>query len=102
MGPHAFLGGYTVALKDCLPFMRTVGARPARCYGPNTIGLERKGFDESRRRDLKQAWRILHNPKLNTAQAVERVAAELGGRPDADLLLEFIASSQRGVILARG
>jgi UDP-N-acetylglucosamine acyltransferase len=31
IGDFAFLGGFTTATKDCLPFMRTVGARPARC-----------------------------------------------------------------------
>jgi UDP-N-acetylglucosamine acyltransferase len=102
VGDHAFLGGFTVALKDCLPYMRTVGARPARCFGPNTIGLERKGFAEERRKALKQAWRILHNPKLNTAQAVERVQAELGHQEDVKVVLDFIATSERGVILARG
>jgi len=102
VGPHAFIGGFSVCTKDVLPFMKTVGGRPARCYGPNTIGLERKGFSEERRAALKQLWRHLHNPKLNTTQAVERVRAELGGQPDVDLVLEFMAASKRGVILARG
>jgi len=29
VGEHAFLGGFTVATKDCLPFMRVAGSRPA-------------------------------------------------------------------------
>ncbi len=102
VGPYAFLGGFTVATKDCLPFMRTVGSRPARCFGPNTIGLERKGFDEERRRALRRAWRYLHDRKLATSEALGRIAAELGDQPDVRLLLEFIAASERGVILARG
>jgi UDP-N-acetylglucosamine acyltransferase len=100
VGPHAFIGGFTVVLKDCLPFMRTVGARPARCYGPNSVGLERKGFSEERRRALKRLWRYLHNPKLNTAQAIAKIREELSGQPDVDLVLEFIDTSERGVILA--
>ncbi len=102
VGHHAFLGGFTVATKDCLPFMKTVGSRPARCYGPNTIGLERQGFEESRRTALKQAWRILHSPKLTTTQALETIRAELAGQADVDDLLEFMAGSQRGVVLSRG
>jgi UDP-N-acetylglucosamine acyltransferase len=102
VGRYAFVGGYTAATKDCLPFMRTVGARPARCYGPNTIGLERKGFSEDRRRALKQAWRHLHNSKLTTSQAIAKIREELAGQPDVDALLDFIDSSQRGVTLARG
>jgi UDP-N-acetylglucosamine acyltransferase len=99
VGIYAFLGGFTAASKDCLPFMSTVGNRPAKCYGPNTIGLERRGFSQERLKALKQMWRLLHNPKLNTSQAIERIEKELGGQEDVDLVLEFIATSERGVIL---
>ena len=102
VGLHAFLGGFTVATKDCLPFMRTVGSRPARCFGPNSIGLERRGFDQDRRSALKKAWRYLHSPKTPSQEAMARVREELGGQPDVAFLLEFIDSSQRGVILSRG
>jgi len=99
VGTYAFLGGFTAASKDCLPFMSTVGNRPAKCYGPNTIGLERRGFSEESRKALKQMWRLLHNPKLNTSQAIELIEKELGGQEEVDLVLEFIATSERGVIL---
>jgi len=102
VGDHAFLGGFTVATKDCLPYMRTVGARPARCFGPNSLGLERKGFSKERRTALKTAWRYLHNPKLNTADALARMEEELGDQEDVRYLLEFIRSAERGVILSRG
>lgn len=102
VGPHGFLGGFTVATKDCLPFMRTVGARPARCYGPNSIGLERKGFSAERRKALKLAWRYLHSSKLNTSQAIERISDELGSQEDVASLIDFIRGSQRGVILSKG
>jgi len=102
VGEHAFLGGFTVATKDCLPFMRTVGSRPAKCYGPNTIGLERKGYSGDRRSALKSLWRHLRSPKLTTSEAVERIREELGGQEDVEIVLEFIASASRGVILSRG
>ncbi|MCS7182329.1 MAG: acyl-ACP--UDP-N-acetylglucosamine O-acyltransferase [Thermoanaerobaculum sp.] len=102
VGPYAFLGGFTVATKDCLPFMRTVGARPARCFGPNTVGLERKGFAAERREALKKAWRILRNPKLTTTEAVIQLEAQLGHMGDVQLLISFIRASKRGVVLSRG
>jgi len=102
VGEYAFVGGGTIATKDCLPFMKTVGSRPARCFGPNAIGLERKGFSPERRDAIKRAWRLLHNPKLTTSEALERIAGELADQPDAVRLLEFIRGSQRGVILSRG
>jgi UDP-N-acetylglucosamine acyltransferase len=102
VGTHAFLGGFTVATKDCLPYMRTVGGRPARCYGPNSIGLERKGFPEDSRKALKRAWRYLHSPKLNASQALAKIREELADQPEVALMLDFIDSAERGVILARG
>jgi UDP-N-acetylglucosamine acyltransferase len=100
VGPHAFLGAFTAATKDCLPYMSTVGNRPPKCYGPNTIGLERKGFSVESRKALKRLWRILRDPKLNTSQAIERIREELGGQEEVDAVLQFIDSSERGVILA--
>ena len=99
VGTHAFLGGFTVGTKDFLPYMKTVGNRPAKCYGPNTIGLERKGFSAESLTALKRLWRLLRNPKLNTSQAVERIREELGGQENVELVLEFIDSSERGVVL---
>ncbi len=99
VGQHAFLGAFTGANKDCLPFMSTVGNRPPKCYGPNVIGLERKGFSEERRAALRRMWRLLHHPKLNTSQAIARIKEELGGQSDVEVVLEFMATSERGVIL---
>jgi UDP-N-acetylglucosamine acyltransferase len=100
VGVHAFLGGFTGANKDCLPFMNTTGNRPPKCYGPNTIGLERKGFSEESRKALKQLWRLFHSRKMTTTEALAKAKAELAGQPEVDIVLEFIESSKRGVILA--
>lgn len=99
VGTHAFLGAFTAAAKDCLPYMSTVGNRPPKCYGPNTIGLERKGFSVESRKALKRLWRLLRDPKHNTSQALERIREELGGQEEVDLVVDFIESSERGVIL---
>lgn len=100
VGQYAFLGGFTGANKDCLPFMNTTGNRPAKCYGPNTIGLERKGFSVESRQALKRLWRYLRSPKMTTTEAVAQAKAELAGQPEVDIVLEFIESSGRGVILS--
>ncbi len=102
VGQDAFLGGFTVATKDCLPFMRVAGGRPAQCFGPNAIGLKRKGFSAERRRTLKRVWKYLHSSEMTTTDAIKRIKDELGGSEDVDLLLNFIEGAQRGIILARG
>lgn len=102
VGEYAFIGGGTIATKDVLPFMKTVGSRPARCFGPNSIGLQRKGFSAERLEALKRTWRLLHSPKLTTSEALAHITAELAGAEDAMRIVAFIAASERGVILARG
>lgn len=97
VGRHAYVGGYTVATLDALPFVKTVGQKPA-CYGLNSIGLKRKGVPAETIRKLEIAYRILVRSRLPTPKALEQIRAELAGDPDVDYLISFIESSQRGII----
>lgn len=96
VGRHAYVGGYSVVTMDALPFAKTVGLKPA-CYGLNRIGLTRKGVPAESIRRLDQAVRLLVRSGLNTAQALERIRAELAGDPDVDYLIAFLESAKRGV-----
>jgi UDP-N-acetylglucosamine acyltransferase len=96
VGKHAFIGGYSVVVKDALPYARTVGNH-ARCYGQNTLGLRRRGFTTEEIRRITHAFRLLLAAKLNTSQAVEAIRRELTGWPEIDYLVEFIEGSTRGV-----
>lgn len=99
VGRHAYVGGYTVLTMDALPYVKTVGAKPA-CYGVNSIGLKRKGVPEEERRRIGEAMKLLLAAGLNTAQAVARMRAELAGHPEIDYLIEFVERSERGVVKA--
>lgn len=96
VGTHAYVGGYTVITKDVLPYSKTVSDRNTKAYGPNTIGLERKGFTREQITRIKAAFRLLLQSKLNTSQAVEAIRQSEPG-PEIDVLLKFIESSERGV-----
>jgi UDP-N-acetylglucosamine acyltransferase len=98
VGKYGFIGGYSVITKDVLPFSKTVGSRGAHCYGMNTIGLRRKGFDEKKLRILKKAYRLLLQAKLNTRQALEAITKEVPQIEEVAYLTDFIRSSQRGII----
>ncbi|MGE5233456.1 MAG: acyl-ACP--UDP-N-acetylglucosamine O-acyltransferase [Acidobacteriota bacterium] len=97
VGRHAYIGGFSVIVQDALPFVKTVGQKPAS-YGLNRIGLERKGFDAAALERLEMAVRLLTRAKLSVPHAVERIRAEVGGHPEVDYLIEFVEQSQRGVI----
>jgi UDP-N-acetylglucosamine acyltransferase len=97
VGSHAFMGGFTTASMDVLPFMKTVGVRETKSYGPNTIGLRRRGFSEAAIEALAKAHRLLFHSGLLREEAMARVAEELGGIPEVDFLLTFIRESKRGI-----
>lgn len=96
IGSHAFLGAYTGLRRDALPFCRTDGLLDAKTYGINTIGLRRRGFGDDRVEALQRAYRLLVRSKLNTTQALEKIAEELPGHPDVEHLVAFIKGSARG------
>ncbi len=100
VGEHAFLGGSSVATKDVLPYSMTVGNR-ACIYGVNRVGLTRRGFTEERIHTIRSAFRVLLQSRLNTTRAVERLEQTVGDEPEVRILLDFINSSRRGVILKR-
>jgi UDP-N-acetylglucosamine acyltransferase len=97
VGMHGYVGGYSVITKDVLPYSKTVSERNTHSYGPNIIGLERKGFTAEQIQNIKTAYRLLLQSKLNTTQAVETIKAKLQS-PEVQTILDFIESSERGVI----
>jgi UDP-N-acetylglucosamine acyltransferase len=102
IGRHGFVGGYSVITKDALPFGRTIGSRPARIFGVNTIGLSRRNFTQDTIDQLKRAYRYLLLSKLNTTRALAQIEHDSGlTSPEVRYLIDFIRSSQRGVILRR-
>ena len=97
VGAHGYVGGYSVITKDVLPYSKTVSERNTQAYGPNVIGLERKGFTAEQIQNIKAAFRLLLQSKLNTTQAVEANKAKIQS-PEVQVILDFIEASHRGVI----
>jgi UDP-N-acetylglucosamine acyltransferase len=77
-----------------------VGQKPL-CYGVNRIGLERKGFDAEAIRAIERAYRVLLRSGKNTTQALEELRSLPQRSPEVAYLIDFVASSKRGVIKAR-
>jgi UDP-N-acetylglucosamine acyltransferase len=96
IGKYAMVGACSAVSQDIPPFMMANGNR-ARCYGLNTVGLRRNGVSEQTVRRLKQAYRLIFHSKLNTSQALERVATEVGSCPEVEHLIHFIKTSSRGI-----
>jgi UDP-N-acetylglucosamine acyltransferase len=98
VGPHAFVGGAARVQKDVPPYVKAAGS-PLALYGLNSVGLQRRGFPDQVRSELKKAYRLVFNSSYNVTQALERARAELVMSPEVELFLTFIEQSERGVAL---
>ncbi len=98
VGRHAFIGPHTIVTQDVLPYSLTVGKRDVAVFGANRIGLERRGFETGVIEALQTSLRLLTRAKLNTSQAVERIRAEAPPCAEVEELLEFIRTSDRGIV----
>lgn len=98
IGRYAYIGASTVITQDVPPFALVVTGRETRLFGPNTIGLERKGFSPERIKALQRAFRLLSRSKLNTSQALAEIRKLAGDSADIAELVRFIESTRRGII----
>lgn len=98
IGRYSFIGGCSRVAKDVPPYVKAVG-NPIKLYGLNSVGLERNGFPEEVRRELKRAYRLFFKSELNLSQARERAAAELHAYPEIQEFLAFFDRSDRGSVI---
>lgn len=97
IGFEAFVGGYSVVVKDAMPFA-TIQGNHAKCYGLNRVGMKRRGYAKDIIQKLNHAFHLLLTAKLNTSQALEKIKEEITDCAEVDLLVEFIETSKRGVV----
>ncbi|HEX8707756.1 MAG TPA: acyl-ACP--UDP-N-acetylglucosamine O-acyltransferase [Pyrinomonadaceae bacterium] len=97
IGREAYIGGYSVIVKDAMPFALTVGNR-ARCYGLNITGMKRRGYPPEVIKTLHHAFHLLLSSRLNTSQALAAISTEIKDSKEVEELVRFIETSKHGVI----
>jgi UDP-N-acetylglucosamine acyltransferase len=98
IGRFSFTGGCSRVSKDVPPFVKANG-NPIKLFGLNKVGLERNGFAEDVRKELKRAYNLFFNSDLNLSQARERAETELHRYPEVEEFLRFFDRSDRGVVI---
>jgi len=98
IGDYAFIGGITAVRKDIPPYVLASGTPHARLYGLNSVGLKRHSFSTETMLALKKTYRILFRLGLTLNEGVERVAGEVDQIPEVVNFIEFIKSSERGIM----
>ncbi|MDZ7372859.1 MAG: acyl-ACP--UDP-N-acetylglucosamine O-acyltransferase [candidate division KSB1 bacterium] len=97
IGQYAFVGGGYRIVKDVPPFILAAG-EPLRYYGPNLVGLRRRGFSAERIAAIARAYRLIYRSGLNVRQALRRIPEEMEVTDDIRAIIDFIESSERGII----
>lgn len=97
VGTEAFIGGYSVVVKDAPPYA-VIQGNHAKCFGLNRVGMKRRGYSKETIEKLHHAYHLLLSAKLNTTQAVERIKEEISGSIEVEMLVDFIETSKRGVV----
>ncbi len=97
VGVHAFLGMYAGVNRD-VPAYLVVSGQPAVPKGINSEGLKRRDFDAEQIRNIKNAYRIVYRQGKKLAAAIDEVAELAKDRPELDVFLESLRSSERGVL----
>jgi len=96
LGKHAFIAGGSMVVMDVPPYCTAQGDR-AELAGLNVVGLQRHGFSEEQIGRIKEAYKILFRSKLQLAEAMDRLKAEMGGQSEIDYLMDFVSQSKRGL-----
>jgi len=96
LGKHAFIAGGSMVVMDVAPYCTAQGDR-AELAGLNVVGLQRHGFSEEQIGRIKEAYKILFRSKLQLAEALAQLKAEMGGQSEIDYLVDFVSQSKRGL-----
>jgi UDP-N-acetylglucosamine acyltransferase len=99
IGCHAFVGGASAVARDVPPYTIAYGNR-AKLMGLNLVGLKRAGFSDATIQGLRQAYELVFLSSLNMKEALQRVRQELGHIMEVQRFLDFIESTERGLIPA--
>ncbi len=94
---HVMVQGGSRIGKDIPPYT-LIGRDPIVYCGINIVGLRRRGFTNDQVFLIQDIYRTLYTRGLNNSQAIKAIETEYAASPERDLILEFIKSSDRGIV----
>lgn len=97
IGQHAFVSGGSLVRKDVPPFVKAA-KEPLSYVGINSIGLRRRGYNEDTINRIEDIYRIIFVKNHNITKALSLVDEEFGTSPEKNIILDFIRSSERGIM----
>jgi len=97
IGTHSFIAGGSLVRKNVPPYVKAA-REPLSFVGVNSIGLQRRGFKEDVIKSIQDAYRLIYVQHRNMSKAMETVEETLPDIPEIRTILEFIRSSDKGIM----
>jgi UDP-N-acetylglucosamine acyltransferase len=101
VGAHVMISGGSLVRKDVPPF--TKAAREPLAYaGINSVGLRRRGFTTEKIGEIQEIYRYVFLKGLNNTKALELVESSVVVSDERSYIVNFIKSSERGIMKGYG
>jgi UDP-N-acetylglucosamine acyltransferase len=97
IGQHSIVGGGWRVPKDVPPYIMAA-REPLRFEGLNIVGLKRRNFPKETIERIENAYRVIYQSNLTVSQALRRLKEEFEPTPEIQNIINFIETSQRGII----
>ena len=97
IGKHTFIGGASLIRKNIPPYVKAA-REPLTFAGVNSVGLRRRGYSDDTIREIEDLYRVLYIQNSNISKGIEAIKSQI---PDSEIrteILNFISSSDKGVI----
>ena len=97
IGGHVMISGGSLVRKDVPPYI-TVAHEPLAYAGINSVGLRRRGFSNEIITQIQDIYREIFVKDQNVTQALKNIAENIPASKEKDYILDFIKTSERGII----
>ncbi len=97
IGAHTFIGGASLVRKDVPPYIKAA-REPLTFAGVNSVGLRRRGYTDDEVRDIEDIYRLIYVQNNNISKGIAAVKESIKDSSVRKLILEFIESSDKGII----
>ena len=98
IGDYAFVAAVSKPFMDVVPYAMCGGEGVTRIVGINKVGLERHGFSQERRQDIKRAYKVLFRENLSLSDALTKLESLYSGNSDIERIITFVKGSSRGIM----
>jgi UDP-N-acetylglucosamine acyltransferase len=97
IGRNVMIEGGSMVTKDIPPFV-IAGRYPVSYEGVNSVGLKRNGYTQDEVNTIQDTYRVIFIHNNNVSKGMAQVEDAIKPSPLRDEILEFIQTSERGVM----